>query len=173
MDKRCVALVGDTGIGKTYNLIKLIEKSGGTPLLCRSLHDLRQYKLGVYTDIVFDDIDFSLKSGEILINLCDQDFAASIRVLYECINLPPHVRRWFTNNSTEAYEPILCTLQQQAAINRRLRIVQVHTREDTIAIIEQCLKQHQKKSSETQDTPASSNCSSRLEALLRQSIGQL
>lgn len=175
MDKRCIALVGDTGVGKTYNLMRLLEKYGHSPLICRSLEDLKEFRLGPYTDIVFDDIDFSLKKAELLINLCDTDFPASVRILYDCVRIPPSVRRWFTNNAVEAYEPILCTTSQQAAINRRLRIVQVYNRTDTIATIEHqlCPNPPQKKSLETLDTAASSNCSSRLEALHRQSIGQL
>lgn len=102
----------------------------------RNLEEL--YKLtkdNSYTDILFDDISFEKSRPELLIHLCDKDFGSTIRILRQIVEIPPTVNKWFTHNNIYAFQPVLASIEQQAAINRRLKVVEVFTREQIIKLI--------------------------------------
>lgn len=137
------AFIGDTGIGKTYNLMHQLTKDKyfSNVLLCRTIHDLKKVNEST-TDIIFDDIDFRLGPPEVLINLCDKDFPGSVRVLYGTATIRPEICKWFTSNSKSAFQPILATFSQQRAIDRRITFVEVDSREEVIEEIERCQRLH-------------------------------
>lgn len=130
-----IALVGPTGIGKTYTTFTYIREAGKVPILVRSLEDLAELDVHTHTDIIFDDISFNTKKPELLIHLCDTDFPAPVRILRNSVTIPPHIRKWFTHNSEEAFKPLLGTIDQQAAIKRRLTIKLVSTRAEVIKAV--------------------------------------
>lgn len=133
-----VAVYGRTGVGKTYTLFHhLSSLPRRYPLLIRSLEEVYKVTQGAYTDIIFDDISFELTRPELLIHLCDKEFHATIRILRRAIEVPAKIRKWFTHNNKEAFIPVLATLEQQAAIDRRLHVFHVDSREEVIDIIEQ------------------------------------
>ena len=129
-----LALVGTTGIGKTYNLYQCIKAHVPEHkiLFCRSLEDLHAFNHNVHTDIIFDDISFNLCRPELLITLCDKDFHCTVRILRKAIRIPPSVRKWFTHNNVAAYQPVLGSFEQQEAICRRLHIQEVTDRQQLI-----------------------------------------
>lgn len=137
------AFIGDTGIGKTYNLMHMLKCDDyfSNIVLCRTIHDLKKVTDST-TDIIFDDIDFRLGPPEVLINLCDKDFPGSVRVLYGTATIRPDICKWFTSNSKSAFQPILATFSQQRAINRRIKFIEVDTREEVIEEIKKCQKLH-------------------------------
>lgn len=123
-----IALYGPTGIGKTMTLYQTLTKKVGAKriLLCRNIEDLAEFK--DQTDIIFDDLSFNLCRAELLIHLCDLDFHSSVRILRRVVKIPPSVRKWFTHNNQEAWQPILASPEQQAAISRRLTVYLIHSR---------------------------------------------
>lgn len=132
-----LAVYGQTGIGKTFNIHRILSSDKKRRVLfVRSLEDLYKLKnfVGV-TDIIFDDISFEKARPELLIHLCDRDFAAPVRILRQIIEIAPTVNKWFTHNNLYAFQPLLASLEQQAAIERRLKIVKVDSREHLISVI--------------------------------------
>lgn len=131
-----VAIYGQTGVGKTYNLFFGLRSRGRHPLLVRSLEDLSVFgKDSSYTDIIFDDISFVRARPELLIHLCDRDFPAPVRILHRSVTIPENIRKWFTHNSSDAWCPILATIEQQAAIDRRLTRIQVSSKEEVLEVV--------------------------------------
>lgn len=132
-----LAIYGKTGVGKTQTLFRELKKKKGRKILfLRSLEEL--YKLTKdpsYTDIIFDDISFENSRPELLIHLCDRDFPSPVRILRQIVEIPPKTNKWFTHNNVYAFQPILASIEQQAAINRRLDIVEVSSREQIRQLI--------------------------------------
>lgn len=135
-----LALVGPTGIGKTYNLFNILKYKVPGVLLVRSLEDLWKFD-SKFTDIIFDDLSFEKSRPELLIHLTDSDFPCPIRILRKSVEISSKVRKWFTHNNISAYEPILATIEQQQAINRRLEVLEVTSREEIITVIEKRLNE--------------------------------
>lgn len=133
-----LAVYGETGLGKTYNMYYTLKGMGRRVLLIRSLEQLDRLKRD-HTDIIFDDISFEFARPELLIHLCDKDFPAPIRILRKSITIPQSVNKWFTHNNIEAWTPILATVEQQAAINRRLQIVKVNNRDQIIQLCQETI----------------------------------
>ena len=121
-----IAIYGPTGIGKTYTSVLFAYEHFHSVFICRHLEDLKEYRQ--QSVIIFDDIDFSLISPTQLIKLCDTDLHASIRILKKVIRIEPSVYKIFTHNNKKAFEPILASLEQQKAIQRRLKICRVTSR---------------------------------------------
>lgn len=135
------ALVGETGIGKTYNTYHIIDEyPDRCALLIRSLEDLAQYHYGIHTDIIFDDISFELSRPELLIHLTDKDFDAPVRILRQVIHVEAEATKWFTHNNESAYQPLLASYDQQRAIDRRLQIFFPNSKKEVISIIKKILK---------------------------------
>lgn len=135
-----LAIYGKTGIGKTYTTYITLKRAGFNVLLVRSLEDLSEFENGEqkYTDIIFDDVNFSLTKPELLIHLCDPDFHCPIRILRNNLKIQPEVRKWFTHNDISAWQPVLASVEQQEAIERRLYIKEVKSRYH----IENLIKKH-------------------------------
>lgn len=123
------AVYGPTNIGKTYSTYLHFAAIFGESeiLLIRNLEQLDRYKN--QSVIIFDDISFELRKPELLIHICDRDFNSPVRILRKYIELDKAVLKVFTHNSRSAYEPILATFEQQQAIERRLDIYEVNSRE--------------------------------------------
>merc|ERR1711874_450212 len=122
-----IAIIGKTNIGKTYNSVLTAHKHfNGSLFICRHLEDLKYYK--GQECIIFDDISFELIEPTQLIKLCDKDLHCSIRILKTIVRIEPTVTKIFTHNNIEAFRPILATIEQQKAIDRRLTICQVNKR---------------------------------------------
>lgn len=119
-----VALYGDTGLGKTKTSVKFCEKNDIHYLFIRSLEDLWEYN-PTHKVIIFDDISFELSRPELLIHLTDREFHAPVRILQKCVKIVPETCRIFTHNERKAWQPILSTVAQQAAIDRRLNVIEV------------------------------------------------
>lgn len=130
-----LAIYGPTGIGKTLTLFNYLLSKKKNVLFCRSLEDLSEFN--DQTDIIFDDISFCLSRPELLIHLCDRNFHGSVRILRQCIRIPSTVRKWFTHNSSENWEPLLATQEQLYAIARRISVVRVNNRDEITAVIKQ------------------------------------
>lgn len=158
------AFVGVTGLGKTYNVFHQLKANKRFPLLVRSLEDLCLLTQK-HTDIVFDDISFENKRPELLITLCDKDFHSSVRILKRSVVIPPGVTKWFTHNDADAFQPVLASWRQQQAIDRRLTVVKLETREGLLNILQQLLRSPsstlltQWRSSLQQQTPQERDCS--------------
>lgn len=134
---RRLAIVGPTGIGKTRYLLEFLRSiENKRVLLCRSLEDLEVLKKTTYTDIVFDDISFERTRPELLIHLCDYYSHASVRILRNSIRVECSVGIWFTHNNREAFEPILATVEQLAAIKRRLRVIELNNTEELFDLLQ-------------------------------------
>lgn len=129
-----LAIYGPTGVGKTFTLFTYLTEKKKDVLLCRSLEDLSEYEN--QTDIIFDDVSFSLSRPELLIHLCDKNFHSSVRILRCSVRLPANVRKWFTHNSHDNWNPLLATQEQQEAINRRLKVVYVDSRKSVLKTID-------------------------------------
>lgn len=138
-----LAVFGVTGLGKTYTLYHTLKAAGRHVLMVRHLEEL--YMFDDHTDIIFDDISFEHTRPELLIHLCDRDFPAPIRILRQVIKIPETVNKWFTHNNSCAYEPILASIEQLAAINRRLNIVEVHSRKEIEEVLHNHLSQRLKE----------------------------
>ncbi len=145
-----LALVGPTGIGKTFNLYhELLAFHGGDKtriLLIRDINQLRLIKV-THHDLIFDDVDFQLSRPEVLINLTDNDFDGVVRILNKYQIVPCTARKWFTHNNRSAFHPILATSCQIQAIKRRLTTVQLNDREQVIRTIRCQLKKGPSKMS--------------------------
>lgn len=135
----CVAFVGPTGIGKTFNTYYELTEKGHRVLLCRSLEDLKDLDLTFHTDILFDDISFENRKPELLITLTDKDFHCSVRILQKSVAIPPNINKWFTHNDVDAFKPVLASWRQQEAINRRLSVVQVECRQEILSHLQASL----------------------------------
>ena len=129
--RTAVAIVGPTGIGKTFNVYHWLKKYRN-PLLVRHLEDIRDYKEGYHTDIVFDDIGFSFCRAELLINLTDRDFPATVRILHKIVHIRPDTKRWFLTNDEASLKPLLATPRQQDAITRRITTYRFDTRAELL-----------------------------------------
>lgn len=128
-----VAFYGSTGVGKTYTVYHGLKILKQRPLLIRSLEELdvlAKPKTCPYTDIIFDDISFELTRPELLIHLCDKDFDGGVRILHRYVKINKSIRKWFTHNNIEAWRPLLCSREQQQAINRRLTVHKVSNRNE-------------------------------------------
>lgn len=126
-----LAIYGREGIGKTYTLYHTLSASKkNSVLLIRSLEELQQIQVQKYTDIIFDDISFELSRPELLIHLCDKDFDGGVRILRQYVRVDKNIRKWFTHNDRTAFEPLLASITQQRAIERRLKIVKVENVDD-------------------------------------------
>lgn len=134
-----LAIVGTTGIGKTrYLMERLTAIQGRKVLLIRHMEQLIDIKKTYCTDIVFDDVSFYLAKPETLIFLCDRFYPAPVRILRNCVTIPTGVHIWFTHNCSEAYAPMLCLEDQQAAINRRLHVEICRSTSTLFTILNQC-----------------------------------
>lgn len=138
-----LAIYGEQNVGKTYTLYHTLNANKkNRVLLIRSLEELQQLQFQRYTDIIFDDISFELGRPELLIHLCDKDFDGGVRILRQYIRIDKNIRKWFTHNDRSAFEPLLASITQQKAIERRLKIVQVKNVDD----IREHISQHERHS---------------------------
>lgn len=138
-----LAIYGEPNVGKTYTLYHTLHANKkNRVLLIRSLEELQQLQFQKYTDIIFDDISFELGRPELLIHLCDKDFDGGVRILRQYIRIDKNIRKWFTHNDRSAFEPLLASITQQKAIERRLKIVKVKNADD----IREYISQHERHS---------------------------
>lgn len=125
----CFAIVGPTGIGKTMTLMTSLSR----PFLCRNLNDLKYFTTRDYDCIIFDDMTFeNISRAETVIHLLDPDYPSSIRILRMVVHLDPHVIKFFTHNDESFIRPIIASENQIAAINRRIKVTKVNSREEII-----------------------------------------
>lgn len=119
------AFVGPTSIGKTRTCAEVLTKIfGDSWILVRNINDLDRIK--PYTRaILFDDISWQFREPEQLIHLTDPYYPCTIRILRRAIKIDSEIIKLFTHNSVEAYKPLLCQREQEAAITRRLTILNV------------------------------------------------
>lgn len=120
------ALIGPTDIGKTYGLRHLLPNN----ILIRHMDDVRHIKPH-HQHVIFDDISYKfINTPETVIHLLDSDEATSLRILRGVVHIPPHVTKWFTHNDRDFIYPILSSDRQREAIDRRITIYEVNSRDD-------------------------------------------
>ncbi len=136
-----IALCGPTAIGKTTTLYLELVKEWGKHgvLLVRSLEDLKEYSKSNTEHIIFDDISFELSRPELLIHLSDPLFHSNVRILRDSVRIEATTIKWYTHNNSTAWSPILASPEQQAAIQRRIKVVQVSSREQVLAAVQSAI----------------------------------
>jgi hypothetical protein len=92
-------LHGGAGTGKS-RLIEsfVIQKMKLKPLVVNNFDAIKEFKQGVHTAIVFDDIDLKKLSEEELIKLLDSEQETTFRVTYGNAFIPAYTLRFFISN---------------------------------------------------------------------------
>lgn len=106
---------GPTGIGKTQFALAHFR----APLLVRHLDDLGNLTLE-HDGIVFDDLDFQHLHFSAILNLVDMDERCSVHIRYQVATIPRGLRRIFTTNDDQIFMIANATVEQRAAIARRV-----------------------------------------------------
>lgn len=115
---RAVLLYGPGGIGKTQYALSHFK----TPLLVTHIDDLK--KITPETDgLVFDDMSFKHLPSDTIIYLLDMECTRSIHARNTNAVIPEGLKRIFTHNERDIFEPEKITFTRQEAINRRLNFV--------------------------------------------------
>lgn len=90
----CLIIFGKSEIGKTSLAKSLIA----TPLFCRHMDKLKEFRSGIHGGIIFDDMSFQHyhREGQIAIVDCFDDTQIHIRYTY--VDLPKGTKRIITTN---------------------------------------------------------------------------
>jgi hypothetical protein len=92
-------LHGGAGTGKS-RLIEsfVIQKMKLNPLTVNNFDAIKEFKQGVHTAIIFDDVDLKKLSEEELIKLLDSEQGTTFRVTYGSVFIPACTLRFFISN---------------------------------------------------------------------------
>lgn len=122
LHKKTLALIGNTGCGKTELVISGLISENLNPLLVRDINALKNLN-SKHDAIIFDDLDCSQFSSETLIHLFDVMRDTNVRVLYDMIEIPAGTPRVLIKNKAKSIVPR--TDPHYASIHRRLTIIKV------------------------------------------------
>lgn len=119
--KSALAVYGETGIGKTRIIWNILAELKLPFVFVRDINDLKKITSSTRV-LFFDDVSFEYLNPTVLIHLCDPYYPATVRILHQVVEVPAFLIKIFTHNNKAAWTPLLATLEQQAAIERRMEI---------------------------------------------------
>lgn len=92
---RSIVIVGPSGCGKT-TWAKL--RCSKPVLICTHMDDLKNFKIGYHTSIIFDDMTFTHLDPVLQIPICDRYDNRSLHCRYSVAQIPKGVEKIFTCN---------------------------------------------------------------------------
>lgn len=118
--KTCWLLCGPTNIGKTHFALAHFSN----PLFVRDLDKLSDLN-STHDGIVFDDLSFRMEPFDRILNVIDTELECQVHIRYTIVVLRARLRRIFTHQSEDIFDSFKCSVDQQAAIARRIKIRKV------------------------------------------------
>lgn len=92
---RSIVIVGPSGCGKT-TWAKL--RCSKPALICTHMDDLKNFKIGYHTSIIFDDMSFTHLDPVLQIPICDRYDNRSLHCRYNVAQIPKGIQKIFTCN---------------------------------------------------------------------------
>ena len=128
-NKLTLALIGETGYGKTQGIITLLREKGYVPLKINDLNSLKDYIPGVHTALIMDDICWKEIDRETKIQLFEKDLSGHIKILYNAIKLDSKMIKIVLANFKDDLLDIDSMFEDRTeksgALERRLRIIEL------------------------------------------------
>lgn len=118
--KSCWLLCGPTNIGKTHFALAHFKH----PLFVRHLDKLSDLN-STHDGIVFDDISFTMEPFDRILNVIDTELECQVHIRYTIVVLRARLPRIFTHQSEDIFDSYKCSVEQKAAIARRVKIRKV------------------------------------------------
>jgi len=113
---RSIVIVGPSGCGKT-TWAKL--RCSKPALICTHMDDLKNFKIGYHTSIIFDDMSFTHLDPVLQIPICDRYDNRSLHCRYNVAQIPKGIQKIFTCN----VDPFKLDLPQ---IARRCNLINLY-----------------------------------------------
>ena len=121
---KCLVLTGMSGAGKTELALALHPSNAN--LLVRSLDDLKNFRQGYHTKIVFDDFSMKDMKMHVCLHMLDIAHTATIKCRYTNATIPAGIPRVFTTNLPLAsIVPVPQRQSETDALHRRVKVVQI------------------------------------------------